>query len=68
MKKLLCCVLALGTLFAFAACGPDGKCDECGAEGEDVVNYDGSDEVMGIDLGGEFCAECAAKEMLGDLL
>ena len=64
MKKLLIGVLALCSLFAFAACGADGKCDECGATGEDVLNYDGSEEVGGLDLGGEYCAECAAEVAL----
>ena len=68
MKKLLIGVLALCTLFAFAACGPDGKCDECGADGEDVLNYDGSDEVGGLDLGGEYCATCAMAKALEDAL
>ncbi|MBQ2768541.1 MAG: hypothetical protein IJF44_01000 [Clostridia bacterium] len=74
MKKLLIGVLALCSLFAFAACGADGKCDECGATGEDVINYDGGTvEVDGIevktpDLGGEYCAECAEKVMMEKLL
>lgn len=67
MKKLLVGVLALCSLFALASCA-DGKCDDCGKEDDTVVNYDGSDEVMGLDLGGEYCPDCATKKMLEDFL
>lgn len=63
MKKLLVCVLALCSLFAFASCA-NGKCDDCGVKNDMVVDYNGSDEVNGLDLGGEYCPTCAAKKAL----
>lgn len=63
MKKLLCTVLALTALFAFAGCVDhnDGKCDECGANGklDFVEQYD--------DGKSELCAECALEKGLEEL-
>ena len=55
MKKILCALLALTSIFCLAAC-ENGKCDECGAKNDTVKVYE--DE-------GEFCATCAL-EKLGD--
>ena len=62
MKKLLCTVLALTALFAFAGCVDhnDGKCDECGANGK-------LDFVQQYDEKTELCAKCAAEAALDEL-
>ncbi|MBQ7355369.1 MAG: hypothetical protein IJW62_07615 [Clostridia bacterium] len=67
MKKLICALLLLTLAFALVACGPDGKCDECGKD-EMVEVYDELD-------GKEYCPVCGAKavaekaaEELEDLL
>lgn len=63
MKKLLCTVLALTALFAFAGCVDhnDGKCDECGTEGglinKVTQNKEGDEEK---------CGECWLKELGAD--
>ena len=52
MKKLLCALLALTSIFCLAAC-ENGKCDECGTE-DFVRVYETLDDQ-------ELCPACAAK-------
>ncbi len=61
MKKILCVLLALTSMFCLAAC-EDGKCDECGREADDVKVYENLDDQ-------ELCPTCALKagfDKLGD--
>ena len=62
MKKILCVVLALTAIFAFAGCvnHNDGKCDECGADGK-------LDMVEQYDEKTELCLKCAAEAALDEL-
>ena len=53
MKKILCVLLALTSIFCLAAC-EDGKCDECGREADDVKVYEDLDDQ-------ELCGACALK-------
>lgn len=56
MKKLLCVLLALTAVCAFAGC-KDGKCDDCGTK-ENVEVYEKSD---GTEV--EYCPECYLKNV-----
>ena len=62
MKKLLCALMALTTVFCFAGCVDhnDGECDECGAAGlaAVVVRYDDDTEL---------CLKCAAELAVEEL-
>jgi rubredoxin len=63
MKKFLCLVFALATVFCFAGC-ENGKCDECGAKKDSVKVYEKLDNQ-------ELCPECAVKagyNALGDAI
>lgn len=53
MKKILCMLLALSAVFCLAGC-ENGKCDECGREGDDVRVYETLDDQ-------ELCGACALK-------
>lgn len=59
MKKFLCLMFALATVFCFAGC-ENGKCDDCGkTEDETLVAV-----VDALDGDPELCAECAYKRAL----
>ncbi len=63
MKKFLCLVFALATVFCFAGC-ENGKCDDCGAKKDSVKVYETLDNQ-------ELCPECAVKagyNALGDAI
>ena len=53
MKKILCALLALTSIFCLAAC-EDGKCDDCKTK-ENVKVYEIEDEDV------ELCPACLAK-------
>ena len=55
MKKLLCFLMALTSVFCFAGC-EDGKCDECKSE-KNVKVYENLDNK-------EYCPTCAAEAAL----
>ena len=58
MKKILCSILAVTALFAFAGCvnSNDGKCDKCKTEGG-LIN-----KVFKTEEGDEICGKCALEE------
>ena len=55
MKKFLCVMFALATVFCFAGC-KDGKCDDCKSEDASVTYYEDIEE--------ELCMKCAYKKAL----
>ncbi len=60
MKKILCALLALTSIFCLAAC-EDGKCDDCKTkENVSVV------EIKGEDV--ELCPSCAAKRAANNII
>jgi len=61
MKKVLCVLLALTTVFCFAGC-TDGKCDTCKTT-ENVKVYEKSD---GEEV--EYCPTCYAKAVANGIL
>jgi len=65
MKKILCTVLALASIFCLAGCvnHNDGKCDECGTEGG-LLNKVTQNEEGDLEL----CAECWLKEVEKELM
>jgi hypothetical protein len=60
MKKVLCVLLAMASLFALTAC-KDGKCDDCGTE-EHVTVYETEDGDV------EYCPSCYAKNVTNNIL
>ncbi|MBE5750820.1 MAG: hypothetical protein IJA89_00770 [Clostridia bacterium] len=58
MKKFLCVVFALATVFCFAGC-KNGKCDECKSDDATVAYYE--------DIKEELCAKCAYKRALEEM-
>ena len=61
MKKFLCAVLAIASIFCLAAC-TDGKCDECKTE-KDVKVYETKD---GEEV--EYCPSCYAEKVADNFL
>lgn len=57
MKKILCVLLALTSVFCFAGC-KDGRCDECKSN-KDVREYDLIDGDTA-----EYCPSCTWKNIL----
>jgi hypothetical protein len=54
MKKFLCVVFALATVFCFAGC-EDGKCDKCKAKNDTVKYYESVKD--------ELCVNCVAEKL-----
>lgn len=61
LKKALCMLLIVVSVFAFLTACNNGKCDECGAETKDVRVYD--EEYCK----GEYCLTCAAAEVVKNM-
>ncbi len=63
MKKVLCILLALTSIFCLAAC-EDGRCDECRSDKNvEIYEIDGKDK--------ELCPQCALEagwDGLGDAI